>query len=37
MFSTFLKDMANLRNETRLLEACDWNEDKLALIKEKFS
>ena len=37
MFSVFFQKLLSLGNETRLLEACEWDEEKVLLIKEKFS
>ena len=37
MFNIFFGKLLNLGNETRLLEACDWDEEKAETIKEAFS
>jgi sortase (surface protein transpeptidase) len=37
MFEVFFQSLLNLGNETMLLESCDWDEEKLAALKEKFS
>ena len=37
MFNSFFASLSNLANETRLLEACGWDEGRAEKIKDIFS